>query len=372
MAKVDLDYISSAIEDLVAALGIRDHVDYAALTMMLLPDSVGKCVEAVAGQMGLPVRVNLSYVPAGWQPPGSGGSGNAFESSSLAHTTATGRGAEGITAQVCCPASLPLYGSSKLNGMVIQVKVTENCVAHPQTFVAIIAHELCHILLRSLAHPQSDNEIYTDLAAMVLGFSNVIHEGRKLVSQTHRGNWVETQTTTFGYLDDEQFDFALSRVDALLTDCRGLKNKVMALSERLLGDCQEGGRMSARFGEALAYLDSHQERRIKKHDAVLLVGFHRPGYTEPTEAALRECRQVAEEASRAVRTISSYTQGVVASLRRSLERLTSSSEELAAHLVRLRADCKVVERNIGFLARLRLRKERKKREASSRKGSPQH
>jgi hypothetical protein len=103
---------------------------------------------------------------------------------------------------------------------------------------------------------------------------------------------------------------------------------------------------------------------------VLLVGFHRPGYTEPTEAALRECRQVAEEASRAVRTISSYTRGVVASLRRSLERLTSSSEELASHLVRLRADCKVAERNIGLLARIRLRREWKKREAFSRKASP--
>jgi len=312
----------------------------------------------------------LSYVPAGWQPPGSGGSRNAFESASLAHTTASGHGAEGITAQVCCPASLPLYGSSELNGMVIQVKVTENCVAHPQTFVAIIAHELCHILLRSLAYPESDNEIYTDLAAMVLGFSNVIQEGRKLVSRTHRGNLVETQTTTFGYLDDEQFDFALSRVDALLTDCRGLKNKVMALSERLLGDCREGGQMLARFGEALAYLDCHQERRVKKCDAVLLVGFHRPGYTEPTEATLRECWQVAEEASRAVHTLSCYTRSALASLQHSLERLTSSNEELAAHLVRLRADCKVVERNIGLLARIRLRRQQKRSEALSRKESP--
>jgi hypothetical protein len=224
--------------------------------------------------------------------------------------------------------------------------------------------------LRSLAHPESDNEIYTDLAAMVLGFSNVIQEGRKLVSRTHRGNWVETQTTTFGYLDDKQFDFALSRVNALLTDCRGLKKKVVGLSERLFGDCQEGGRMLARFGEALAYLDSHQERPIKKSDAVLLVGFHRPGYTEPTEVALRGCRQVAEEASREVRALSCYTRGVLASLQHALERLTSSSKELATHLVRLRADCKVAERNVGLLGRMRLRKERKKREASSRKGSP--
>jgi len=315
--------------------------------------------------MGLPIRVDLSYVPASWKPPGSGGSANAFASASLAHTTASGHGAEGITAQVCCPASLPLYGSSELNGMVIQVKVTENCVAHPQTFVAIIAHELSHILLRSLAHPESDNEIYTDLAAMVLGFSNVIQEGRKVVSLTQRGNQVETQTSTFGYLDDKQFDFALSRVNALLTDYRGLKNKVVALSEKILGDCREGGWMLARFGEAMAYLDSHKERRIKKCDGVLLVGFHRPGYMEPTEAALRECRQVAEEASRAVRPLSCYTQSVVASLQHSLEGLTSSSEELAADLVRLRADCKVAERNIGLLARIRLRKAQKKRETSS-------
>ena len=69
------------------------------------------------------------------------------------------------------------------------------------TFVYAIAHELLHIVLRALDHKLRNSETATDLAVMVLGFSEVVKFGRK-------GRVWGNQQYTYGYLNDQQFSLA--------------------------------------------------------------------------------------------------------------------------------------------------------------------
>jgi len=154
-SNIDKKYISNAIDELIKLLGIKEEVP---IQMILDPFHAGKVkesIETIANYLGLPIAVNLSYVPAGYQKRNSG---NRFESSALAKTNHAGRGVEGITAQVSIPSYLPLYGASGLQGFPISVKISDNCRRYPQTFVAVMAHELSHIVLHSLWHKEKDNE----------------------------------------------------------------------------------------------------------------------------------------------------------------------------------------------------------------------
>ncbi len=102
-----------------------------------------------SARLGLPIRITLSYVSKEFRL----GNTEGFRSSGLSRTDWTGRGVDGITAQVSIPDYLPLYGSVALAGYPISVRVSENCLERPETFLAIMAHELSHVLLRSLCHP---------------------------------------------------------------------------------------------------------------------------------------------------------------------------------------------------------------------------
>ena len=43
-----------------------------------------------------------------------------------------------------------------------------DCADNPATFIYTIAHEMAHIVLHSLSHPEKRNEVYTDITAMML------------------------------------------------------------------------------------------------------------------------------------------------------------------------------------------------------------
>ena len=85
-----------------------------------------------------------------------------------------------FTAQVHVPGHMPLYGSKELEGLLVKVSVSDNCLENPDTFVAVMAHELSHVLLKSIRHPSRWNdEIFTNIVPVVLGLGRIIKEGRK-------------------------------------------------------------------------------------------------------------------------------------------------------------------------------------------------
>lgn len=198
--------IAIALDGLISCFGVKEDISPDALYDLLEKNDTEGCVQEIARLLELPIRISLSYVPKDYRPDNA----NSFRSSSLSKTDWTGRGTEGIIAQVSIPPHMPMYGTSSFQGYSISVRVSENCSSHPETFVAIMAHELSHVLLAALMSPYKDSELHTDLVPIILGFRDAVRMGRKRIESTTSGNTTTTHTTTYGYLTDSQFEYALT------------------------------------------------------------------------------------------------------------------------------------------------------------------
>ena len=109
------DYISNALDELITWFGVKEEVPFHDLAVLLREKNTEGCVQEIATQLTLPIRINLSYVPEDFRPDNTDG----FRSSSLSRTDWTGRGIESITAQVSIPQNLPMFGTSALQGLRI-------------------------------------------------------------------------------------------------------------------------------------------------------------------------------------------------------------------------------------------------------------
>jgi len=267
---VDNKYISNAIDELVGFLGIKEDIPTESVLKPLRNGKTKECIEKIANNLGLPITVNLIV-------------SDRFESSDLVTTDDAGQGTEGITAQVSIPSNLPLYGSSAMKGFPIQVKVNGDCKRYADAFVATMAHELTHIVMHSLWHTEKNNEIYTDIAAMLLGFAMAMRRGRYAVETTQIGmGWQQTTTTRFGYLKDDQFQFALSRVNEILknsrTEFKSMRTAISQALDNYKKQLDLYRKMFNEFNKLVEYLDMNQIKKIRKEDATKIVEIHSLNY----------------------------------------------------------------------------------------------
>jgi hypothetical protein len=219
--KIDDNYILQAAKELINTLGVKKPIQEIEIINHIRSGKIQEAIEQIARYLGLPVRINISFVPKGYKSSRKSG----FESSQLSRTDSEGRGLNSIVAQVSIPKNMPLYGTRELDNLPINVVISEDCNKEPIAFMAIMAHELSHLVLYSLWHKEKENEFYTDLTAMVLGFNEVMAKGRKVVTQTRTGNVVQTLTITYGYLSDEQFVLAQGEIRGLLETATKLTNR---------------------------------------------------------------------------------------------------------------------------------------------------
>lgn len=303
--------ISNAIDKLITHLGVKEEISFSDLLVMLQKKDVQGCVQEIAIQLGLPIRISLSYVSKDFKPHASkdvkSNNTDVFRTSALARTDWTGHGIESITAQVSIPPHLPMFGSSSLQGYPIQVRVSENCHEHPATFVAIMAHEISHVLLASLWLSEKDSELHTDLVPIVLGFCNAVQIGRKNIQSTTSGNMTTTRTTTYGYLTDKQFDFACNYVMSILGAHKRKKDHLIKLVEKSHRKLCMTTKYLARFRNYLRYLDTHPPKKMKQDDAMRAVQFHAQNYTRNWEIGITQAQTNIETIRRFVQFMNHYT-----------------------------------------------------------------
>ncbi|MFA6554275.1 MAG: hypothetical protein WCS89_02090 [Candidatus Paceibacterota bacterium] len=227
MEEVDNKYIENAINHLSSTIGVKEFVDHQKIISLILSKKIKEAIKEIAGYLGLPIEVNLSYVPKGYSPNTNDG----FRSTHLVKTDWRGRGTGGITAQVSIPANLPFYGTSSMINFPISIRLSENCIENPSTLITVMAHELSHIVLYSLLHKEKDNEFYTDITAMMLGFADIMMVGRKVVKtfidHEYLSSQTTTQTTTYGYLSDDNFSFAYGYIKNILSIHKDNKVKLL-------------------------------------------------------------------------------------------------------------------------------------------------
>jgi len=282
--EISNDYISNAVDELVGTFGIREMLLEEDITQPFGPcGDVKKCIQDIAKQLGLPIAVNITYVSDEYDQ----NAGVNFEGRHIVTTDSSGRGTQGITAQVAIPSNIPLYGTQSLSNFPISVKLRKNLQSGTSTFMTVMAHELSHVVLYSLRHSKKDNEFYTDITAMLLGFADIMELGRKNESTwTEQGaefTKVHTKITQYGYLSDSNFAFAAGKIRSLIGAKSSTKlrltirhKEIHELNKRYLTTIDDIKRF-------LSIIDRAPPRKLKDSDLDKIILMHQPCYIENQE-----------------------------------------------------------------------------------------
>lgn len=342
------DDISNALAELIACFGVKEEMPLHDLVALLRKKDTEGCVQEIASRLGLPIRISLSYVPKDFRPDNTDG----FRSSALARTDWTGHGVEGITAQVSIPEHLPMFGTAGLHGYPIRVRVSENCHAHPDTFVAIMAHELSHVLLASLWSAHKDSELHTDLLPLLFGFRDVVRRGRKTIQSTTSGNTTTIRTTTYGYLTDAHFDFACSHVTGTLKGHKRAKDHLLESVEQVRRRLKKAVRNLATFRDYFKYLDRHPPEKMRMEHAQRVVHLHTQDYSRDWERRITTVRTTQEAAESFGRSLYHYTSSALDNLKTHTRTLGSASDDLSQVIVAVTNDIKILRRYVRVSYRL--------------------
>jgi hypothetical protein len=334
-------YIGQAVDELVAIFGVEPPVPEEELSWLYSHIGSAQCITRIAASLKLPVQIRLSRVSRG-----DTSRPKQFETTQVAKADRAGRQVEGIIAQVSIPHDLPLYGSSALTGFPIDIRIGTDATQSPDTFIAVVAHELSHVVLHSLRHNDWNNEIYTDLTAMILGFSRVMRSGRKI--ETPNSN------TTYGYLSDDEFEYAFKKLNGITESHQHAENNLRRLITHYFDALSAFERTWQVFKKCLESIDTRRSGRVKRADVATLVRLHQPSYHDQVELVIGTHRKAFNRLGEMRTGATSYTKEraralatAVDELQSLVRRLSESQRELQNHLASL-------VRNLSLIQRLRL------------------
>lgn len=348
MDEVDDIYIDNALISLMSSLGTKEYIDRNKIVSHINAKRVKEAVTEIAEYLGLPVKINLTFLPKGYNPTNNDG----FHSTDLVKTDWRGRGTASITAQVNIPSNLPLYGANKMVDFPINIRVSENYSEYPLTFITVLAHELSHIVLHSIWHKEKDNEFYTDLTAMLLGFAEIMMDGRVIQESDTKVNGsvmtTTTHTTKYGYLSDENFNFAFERINKALRSAREKKdeyfNNINIMQERL----SELDKEILYFRKYLDYVDKHLKKRITPEDGHWISSFHQADYTEEFESAINTFKNELNKFSHYLKTLYHYNDHVFEEIKKREEKLNQIRDDLYLKYERIHDSVRILKRYIPF------------------------
>ena len=337
-------YIKRAISELSDTFGVREPISGDIMFESVRRGRIKEAVKMIANQLDLPINVEIKNISNDYKFQGDD---NRFQSRDLVEIDKQGSKSESIAAQVLIPNNLPLYGSS-LEGYNIPVRVSENCSKHPKAFTMIMAHELSHILMHSIKHKEKDNEIYTDLTAMLLGFKNVFRKGRKITetdtSYTATETIKSTTTTTYGYLDDSQFRFASRTINSLLQNKRKRKEKMMNKASKLEDLLLEFENKLWKFNRFLNFLVKNTSNKISASHSKKIAEFFRPGYRE-------EFVKLLEKNKKKVNKIKKFGHGLEDYTKFKMRKIEEYSKKIDLDLKKIKKETQSIGENIKFISK---------------------
>lgn len=333
--------VKAIIHELFYIIGVKDNIKEAPLLDLLQHGHVEACVEQMANYMGLPIRVNIKY-------------GGSFNTNSLVTIDKRDQGVSGITAQVIIPSDLPMYDKKLLTNFPITIQITGNFKKHPDTFIAIMAHELSHIVLASLRYPKSNNEFYTDITAMMLGFNVFIKNGRETRDTHFEDNIFTTNIITtinkYGYLDNDQFQRAYFLISDLLNENNNIKLNLIHRYELLNAMLEDLSKLIVRFKRTLNYLDKHLNLKIKANDIQKILEFHQPNYLQEKEILIQDITEKLH-AKATLKSITHYFNNWEVEWNKEFDIL---EHDITEQMSLLKQDLDIINRNFGIRDKINL------------------
>lgn len=359
MDGINNNYIEEALNKLIPTLGIKQYIDHNDLIFLINSGKVEECIKEIALYLGLPVEIKISYVSNSYKPNTNDG----FQSTHVVKTDWRGMGSSGITAQVQIPSNLPLYGTSSMVGFPINVRLNEKCSENPETLITVVAHEFSHIVLYSMWHIEKENEFYTDLTAMLLGFAEIMKIGRKVTktkTSTRSGflsgtKTTHTKITTYGYLSDENFSFAFNKIENLFNQQEVLKKQLVKRLKQFKKQLNKTNKLSFYFKNSLEYLDKNLTKKISQEDGIRISYFHQSEYMDNFQSMIRENKVVLENILKFTENLKNYTEQNTETMQKYEDQLKIASEELLKEHLTLKKDLNILRRYINFFYSLKLR-----------------
>jgi hypothetical protein len=365
-SEVSNSYIKKALDELMPLFGVRDYEDEvftlsdcgdtSKLRMLIAQGQTKEAVSEMASQFNLPVAFRI--IPT-----------NKFQSKHLVKTDHEGHSIAGITAQVMIPSNLPLYGTAKMKDFPIDIRVSKNCAKKPEVFICVIAHELSHVLLYSMRHPEKENEFYTDLIAMLIGFRKIMKSGRKVVKKhtTYSGQVQTTHTniTTYGYLSDDNFDFAYAKIEEYLRLQKAIEEKLLLSTQESKVLIANARKQILLFNAYLEGLHKHETQNMSSHDAQKINTFRLPSHNDALSRSIGKVGRLANQSALLTEAGKAYTAKDMKKISKSSKQLSEASKNLASQYARLKNDVRLLEKHTGFFKRIAIKIKLKSATASA-------
>jgi hypothetical protein len=254
----------------------------------------------------------------------------------------------------------------------VQVRISENCADRPDTLVTVMAHELSHIVLHSMWHKEKENEVYTDLTAMTLGFARVMKKGRKVEitssvkhNPANRTTTTHKQTTTYGYLSDDEFEYATRTFEGILTKHLLVKRNLLDKIEQSKQQVVAARSTHAQFTHCLSYLDKHLNRKIAPEEARKMSSYHQPWYCDNFLAIANQTEKQLDAFSRCLGELRTYRNQSLELVRKHENQQAKNAKELARCHSVLEQDVRVLKKHVGFFERFRLFRKARSRNSNS-------
>jgi prefoldin subunit 5 len=346
---LDIKYFENAIDSLVNTFGIAEPVDAKHLVKLIKNKKYEECLREIVKQYSLPISFKIKIVPRGYKK-----SHNYFKTSGLAKTDESGKGKESITAQVSIPPNLPIFGDPKLKGFKVDIVIGEECSDHPEAFIFIVAHEVSHLLLETLRHPEKHNEIYADLVPLTLGFAEIASLGRTVRKVDYnQDNTTTTTTTTYGYMTNYQFEYALEKVNELLNNYRLEVKSINQKMDKIAQRAKKLERLIETVKGLLKDIDNNWKKNINTKDAQLLVKIHDVGYLDAYSKALSASQSIVDRHKSSFASVTHYTKKYIDQLNKFDEGATLLFTKIEKTTIRAQRDVEVLKRNFNLTYRLR-------------------
>lgn len=347
VVKVGNDYINSALYNLVDMLGISEPVEENIYVTLVEKRDYNECIEMIAKQYGLNCKFNIKIVPKGYKK------GKSYYKTTGLVETHEDKKSPSITAQIIIPGNLPMYGDPKFKNVTLDVLVEEVCSEYPEAFIAIMAHEAAHLLLAALQHPQSENEVYADLIPLILGFGDIVRTGRKsekVIDEKYDPYLNKTvksiETTTYGYLNKEQFYFAYNRTNEILWSFKEQIIKVIDISDELADKICEIKDAIKKFEVLLSDVAKHGKKNISFENGSAIVEFHKTGYLDEFFIKIKSSEIIQKKAIKNYGNVMHYNKKTIENLDGARRELVTAQNKLNIALSDINGNIDILQNNL--------------------------
>jgi len=341
--------IENALDILIGYYGVREDISCNRFIKLLNKNYKADCAQEIASLLGLPINITLRFVSDSFNP----NSTDKFHSTSITKFNRVTNSGSGIVAQVLLPDQLPMYGSYGLQGYPIEIRISPKCFSNSYTAVTILSHELSHVLLASVSPKYRHNELYTDCVPLILGFRDIVRSGRKIIKSTKFGRTTSTQTTSFGYLTDAQFEFAYDYVGRHLSHHNTQKQKLLKLAKAVINKCNMATKYLSTFNEIFHYLNQHPPQNMKPQHANRMVILHQNDFTRGWNQQIEHLRNLANSIQAQMQTIKHYLEHITKKMINDIAILEEAKLEINNLIKEIAKDNKIMLQYVDYLTRIR-------------------